>query len=346
MKKGLVSVVVPIYNVEKYLERCVKSVINQTYTNLEIILVDDGSPDNCPELCEKWAKKDLRIKVVHKKNAGLGMARNTGIENATGEYICFFDSDDYVSQDTVERAYSMVIKHNADLVLYGFCEVAVDGSIKKAVIPQTSKEFYQGEEIQSYILPSLIAPNPKTGERTNLWMSACGCFYSMELIRRTGWRFTSERQVISEDVYSLLRLYKDVTRVAVLSEGLYYYCENGSSLTHTFRPDRYEKIKSFYDACVAVCYKNGYKAEVRERLIYPYISFTIAALKMIVNSGKTVAGQKIEFKRILSDPHMVKALSGVDISKEPIMRKVLLGLMKLKLYNCCYLAVSVKEKNR
>ena len=87
----LVSVVLPIYNVEKYMDRCINSIINQTYKNLEIILVDDGSPDNCPQKCDDWGIKDSRIKVVHKKNAGLGMARNTGIENATGDYICFID---------------------------------------------------------------------------------------------------------------------------------------------------------------------------------------------------------------------------------------------------------------
>lgn len=115
MRKGVVSVVLPIYNVEKYLNRCVKSVVNQSYKNLEIILVDDGSPDNCPTLCEDWAKKDSRIKVVHKKNAGLGYARNTGIENATGEYICFFDSDDYIALDAIEKAYSLAVKEKSDM---------------------------------------------------------------------------------------------------------------------------------------------------------------------------------------------------------------------------------------
>ena len=91
----LVSIVLPIYNVEKYLDRCIKSIVEQTYQNLEIILVDDGSPDNCPQICEKWRNLDSRVKVIYKDNAGLGMARNTGIENATREYICFFDSDHY-----------------------------------------------------------------------------------------------------------------------------------------------------------------------------------------------------------------------------------------------------------
>ena len=112
MKAGLVSIVLPIYNVEKYLDRCIESVINQTYRNLEILLVDDGSPDDCPQKCEEWAKKDGRIKVIHKANAGLGYARNTGIENASGEYICFFDSDDYIDPSTIEKAYNTAQKLN------------------------------------------------------------------------------------------------------------------------------------------------------------------------------------------------------------------------------------------
>ena len=99
----LVSVVVPIYNVEAYLDRCISSVVLQTYSNLEIILVDDGSPDRCPQICDDWARRDCRIKVIHKENAGLGMARNTGIEHATGSYVYFLDSDDYMSLRRLKR---------------------------------------------------------------------------------------------------------------------------------------------------------------------------------------------------------------------------------------------------
>lgn len=175
MKAGLVSIVLPIYNVEKYLDRCIESVINQTYRNLEILLVDDGSPDDCPQKCEEWAKKDGRIKVIHKANAGLGYARNTGIENASGEYICFFDSDDYIDPSTIEKAYNTAQKNNSDMVLFGHYDVDVQGKIVRTYIPTTDKESYVGSEVQEVLLPDLVSDNPATGKSTNLWLSAWCC---------------------------------------------------------------------------------------------------------------------------------------------------------------------------
>ena len=115
MTKALVTVVIPVYNVEKYLEYCIKSVVEQTCSEIEILLIDDGSTDGCPEICDEWAGKDSRIRVIHKENQGLGLARNTGIENATGKYICFFDSDDYIAKDTVEKIYGLAEKEKSDI---------------------------------------------------------------------------------------------------------------------------------------------------------------------------------------------------------------------------------------
>ena len=110
-KEPLISVIVPVYKVEEYLDKCVESIVDQTYRNLEIILVDDGSPDNCPKMCDEWAKKDKRIKVIHKENGGLSDARNAGIDIAKGEYITFIDSDDTVSIDFIESNLFNKIKN-------------------------------------------------------------------------------------------------------------------------------------------------------------------------------------------------------------------------------------------
>ena len=113
--KAEISVIVPIYKLEQYLEECVDSLIEQTYKNIEIILVDDGSPDNCGAICDRYAEQDDRIQVIHKKNGGLSDARNAGLDIASGEYVLFIDSDDNVSVDMVEELYGAIKKQNADI---------------------------------------------------------------------------------------------------------------------------------------------------------------------------------------------------------------------------------------
>lgn len=343
MRKGVVSIVLPIYNVEKYLNRCVKSVTNQSYKNLEIILVDDGSPDNCPILCDEWAKKDNRIKVIHKKNAGLGYARNTGIENATGEYICFFDSDDYIALDTIEKAYNLATKEESDMVVFGFCYVRANGETGKAVIPHTEKTTFSGKEVQNVFLADLIGPDVKNGKQTDLWMSACACLYSLEMIQKASWRFVSEREIISEDVYSLLNLYKFVKRVSVLSEALYFYCENAGSLTHTYKPDRYNRIKNFYVACYQLAEESNYGADVKERLSYPYLSNTIAAMKMIVGSDQSKNDRLKQLENVIKDETLQKVVDKTSLTKEKKLRKLLLEAVRRKQTKFCYLMLKAKK---
>ncbi len=120
MKSNKVSIIVPIYKVEQYLKRCLDSLVNQTYKNIEIILVDDGSPDQCPQICDDYAREDSRIKVIHKENGGLSDARNTGLKAATGEYVMYVDSDDYIERDSCEKLINNAVE-NVDLVI-GACK--------------------------------------------------------------------------------------------------------------------------------------------------------------------------------------------------------------------------------
>ena len=124
---SLVSVIVPIYKVEDYLDECVKSIVGQTYKNIEIILVDDGSPDHCPQKCDEWAKKDLRIRVVHKQNGGLSSARNAGLDVAKGEYIAFVDSDDFITPDYVEVMYNRICNDKSVGIVSGMIYRYCDG---------------------------------------------------------------------------------------------------------------------------------------------------------------------------------------------------------------------------
>ena len=123
----LLSIIVPVYNVEKYLDQCMISLLKQTLTNIEIILVDDGSPDNCGIICDKYAETDSRIKVIHKKNGGLSDARNAGLDIATGQYICFIDSDDYIEKDMLKDMYDNIVRTGADITICNYCAVDNEG---------------------------------------------------------------------------------------------------------------------------------------------------------------------------------------------------------------------------
>ena len=344
MIQGLVSVVLPIYNVEKYLDRCIESVVGQTYKNLEIILVDDESPDGCPKKCEDWAKRDKRIKVIHKENAGLGYARNTGIENATGEYFCFFDSDDYVEKDTIEKAYDISKKQDCDMALFGHYDVNAQGTIVRTYIPNTEKNLYEDSEVQNRLLPDLVSDDPKTGNTTNLWLSACFCMYSMKMISEAKWRFVSERDIISEDVYSLLLLYKHVRRVAIIPEAFYYYCENTTSLTHTYKSDRFNRIKHFYNVSVMACDELKYNRNVKERLAEPFMSNTIAAMKMAVISNEKTRKKKQNIKDIINDSTLQEVAKNLLKRKQKKTRRIFMFLITRKMYRCCYLLLKISAR--
>lgn len=149
----LVSIIIPVYKVEKYLPACIDSVLNQTYSNLEIILVDDGSPDRCGEICDEYAKNDARIRVIHKENGGVAAARNTAISSAQGDYLYFVDSDDFIANDTIEDLVGLAQTHEADMVCAATCSVDEQGAVLRDVKHETSSgtiTLTQAEALRYY----------------------------------------------------------------------------------------------------------------------------------------------------------------------------------------------------
>ena len=149
----LVSVVVPIYNVEKYLVQCIQTILYQSYRNLEVILVDDGSPDNCGKICDEFAIKDKRIKVIHKNNGGLSDARNVGIDKAMGEYITFIDSDDYIMPDMIESLMNTIIKERVDIAQCTFVQCVSDDveSINPGLPKCSEYTVYSENKMSAYL---------------------------------------------------------------------------------------------------------------------------------------------------------------------------------------------------
>lgn len=344
MTKGLVTVVVPVYKVEKYLDHCVNSIVSQSYENLEIILVDDGSPDRCPEMCDRWAEKDSRIKVFHQENQGLSAARNVGIANATGQYICFVDSDDFIDVDMVRRTYELAEKEQAELVVFGMGHASEDGQVIGKDMPTPQEKTYRGCAVQEVFFPEIVSHNPETGKSFNVILSACVVLFSMELIRRADWKFASEREVLSEDVYSLLALYKDVQSVAVLEDALYFYRKNNMSISRSYRPDRFVRNREYYLKCLELCDGNGYSAEVRRRCKEPYLANVIASMKQVVAYYNDYDKAKEELQVMINDDVFQQVLLEKKHDKEGFNKKMLYWAARNKWYFLCYVLLAAKVR--
>ena len=146
MAEPFVSIIVPVYKVEPYLDRCVASILAQTYPNLEVILGDDGSPDNCPALCDAWAQRDARIRVIHKKNGGLSDARNVGLDAASGAYISFVDSDDYIAENFIETLYDLLHEYHTDISAVHWKLVYADAPEVPAPLSSRNVTLFQGAD--------------------------------------------------------------------------------------------------------------------------------------------------------------------------------------------------------
>ena len=173
------------------------------------------------------------------------MARNTGIDNATGDYIYFVDSDDKIDLDTISKCVQVLAKEKYDIIHFGYRRIDLNGNVLVFNIPTPEKRIYKGIDAVKNVLPFLITDIPSK-PKFDVNLSSCMCMIKMSLIKKNNWRFVSERDIISEDLYSLLNLYKNITSIYILPEVFYSYRTNPKSLTQVYRSDRYDKIKYLF----------------------------------------------------------------------------------------------------
>lgn len=215
--RPVISVIIPVYNVEPYLRRCVDSVLNQTYTNLQVILVDDGSPDECPAICDDYATKDNRIRVIHKKNGGLSSARNTGLDIVPqGDFITFLDSDDWLAPDTYEYCVGLLGSSQADVIQFAIAMVSDENASLKQ--PKEIIEHYYNKEVLQYYMFSTTAADG---------YSVCRCLFSKDTIGKE--RFREGK--INEDVDFKYRVLKNCNSFVVSNQFKYFYWQSDSSIS-------------------------------------------------------------------------------------------------------------------
>ena len=300
--KELISIIVPVYNVKEYLDKCIESIVNQTYENIEIVIVDDGSSDGSEIKCDEWKKRDSRVVVIHQENRGISAVRNTGIQNAHGVYVCFVDADDYIAVDMVERLYCALIDNSVDIAICGYYECIDDKLIKhfyrskKMIDPKDYFEsIFEGHQIGSY-----------------------------------PWNKIYKRELFSDVAYPVGQKYEDVSttyklickckKIAVITDCLYYYVRHEGSITKSINS------KNMWDLINAITEREEYiKSE------YPVFNTKVHNQKTSIYISNWNQLAKINNKKYESDMKILRTY----IMKN--YRKVTSKKYKLMGWLICYM---------
>ena len=245
--------------------------------------------------------------------------------------------------ETIDSAYSAAKENKADMVCFGLCYENSEGEITLSFAPKPPKPAYKKEEVASEFVVGATGKNPETGEDWQIPMSACCKLYAMDCIRKNNWRFVSEREIISEDFYSVLKLYKDLQSVCILPYAFYHYCENEASLTQTYRKDRFEKVCHYYREIAKLCNECGYPGEVVKRMVGTFLGGVIASLKQTMAAEMPYREKKNAIREMLNEPLLQQVLWEHRNDPENWKKRLLFCAMRNKRYRICALLAKLRN---
>ncbi len=321
----LVSVIVPVYNVEKYLDDCIQSLLAQTYENIELILVDDGSNDSSGRTCDEIAKKDSRVRVIHKENAGLGFARNSGLEIAKGKYVTFIDSDDRADKDLISQLMDAVKNDAVDTCIGGFKRISENGTVE--FTEKYDCRIYQNNEVYDELFARMLGS--AADKHDAIRMSVWNVLYSMDIIRKNDLMFPSEREFISEDIIWDSEYYKYAQKVKIIDSTAYNYRITPGSLTQKFKPNRFEMVCKLYEELCRI--GNDKRKVVRlQRQFFVNIRVCLRQEKSSI-SGKSKHEARERIKKIVYSSTVRKIVAEYPIKDIQLKQKVFLILLKYKM---------------
>lgn len=335
-----ISIIVPIYNVEKYLVKCLDSIESQVFRNFEVILVNDGSTDNSPNICDEYCEKYDHFQVIHKKNEGLGFARNTGIEKAIGEYVVFIDSDDYVDDNFLSELYNKIKDTNSDTCLGGFKRVDNYGNVKYK--ERYEEKVYSGRDVYSKLFPKMLGSSPEKSD--SIRMSVWNAIYSIDIIKKNNIRFPSEREFISEDIVFDINYYKFSQRVVLINSLAYNYRINSESLTLKYNKSRFEKYKYLCSELAKKLTEFGFDDEAKIRLYRMYFVNVRTCILQEINSVLHPSYKEAlkNISDICSDEHLRLIMKIYPVNKLGLKQKIFLNLIEKRMCRLLYLLGTLK----
>lgn len=329
-----VTVVVPIYNTEKYIKKCIDSIINQTYSNLEIILVDDESPDCCPQICDEYQKIDSRIKVIHKKNEGLGYVRNTGINVCTGEYLTFVDSDDWIDNNHIENLVKEIQESDMVIASAKLCKENGDLIRKR---PLEINNITQHE-----LALDMIAPGGKANNELAVAMSVCFNLYKTKIIRDHELNFYSERDTVGEDLFFNLEYILLCKKVNVVNLYGYNYRTFEKSISHRYDPNRITRTEEYYNRLNTMIDNLGLRNEIDYRVERSTISKFRVAINNAMKSNIRLTTKYSIVKNILNNKVLIECLKNFPVHYYRKSLYILAIMMKNKMVLLTMLSFKIR----
>lgn len=331
-----VSVIVPIYNVAKYLDRSIKSILNQTLNDIEIILIDDGSTDESLSICNNYKKKDSRIKVYSKKNGGVSSARNLGIKKAKGTYLAFVDPDDWIENEMYESLYFLSEKKETDITI---CDYMVEqrGEKSKKKI-NYEKDTFDRSDIMKYLIPNMIGQESFKGTGSNIMGSVCRLIVRREFILNNNVKFREDISLM-EDLIFCIVIFMQVEKISYVKSSYYHYMKNENSALSSYRENTiFERIK-VNEILNKIFKSHGVKNLYEKRMRYRYMKMAIISISYETRKGnkKSFVEKVKTIKKICKNSHLKKCIKETDIKQYNKKTVFLFMLIKYELSTVLYL---------
>lgn len=317
----LISIIVPVYKVEKYINQCVDSILAQTCKNIEVILVDDGSPDHCPQICDRYAELDQRVKVVHKKNGGLMSARQAGLKAAKGTYIGFVDGDDWIEPDMYARFYDVLEKYHPDMALCEFFYSFPDKDILSE--QRLSAEYFTKDKLIEEIYPEMLfkAPYYHFGINPCCWSKV----YKKELLESCLYKVTSKIR-IGEDAAFTYPALIEANSLAYIDKALYHYRNNPDSMTNSYDENLENTILIPIEILIEAFSKSNYNFSDSLSYYLLYMVNLVVRNEANPNNKKSAKEKKNTLKKFAENSDVKQAVKRVDFSALPMHTRVLAKL--------------------
>ena len=345
MKQVTLSVIVPVFNGEAYIDRAMKGILSQTLYDLEVIVVNDGSTDCSLKKLKKWSEQDARVILVDKENEGVSIARNLGMNKASGKYLTFLDVDDYLEPDAYERMVDSLEKSGSQAALCSFFSEYKD-EIEQVLLPWKTGTLLTKKEIWEQLIPWMIKVYPEDGISTNIFGSVWRLCVSREAWKMAGVEFDPKLH-IAEDFDFCIRLYSKLEKISIIKEPLYHYIRWENTTLAVYRKNQFQegidnqmRLKHFLE-------EEGKYEQLKRRFVGSYVDVCIGSLVNFVRPGAPPKKQVRKELKSMVEQIATSPLQS-EFSKQPLTRnqKLVLWLIKRKWVRLILLLTEIRQKRK